>query len=501
MAFYRGETLAARLESQPGHRLPATEAAAIAGQLASALAAAHAAGVVHRDLKPDNVMILPDGRVKLLDFGLAKWVDSPTVTEKGFAVGTAAYMAPEQFHGEESGTASDLWALGAVLYEMLAGERPFGGEKKGMVHAILHEDPPALRGLRPDVPEALEAIATRSLAKKPEERYPDAASVLAELAAAGLWSSGSSGSAPFATRRRGRSRWPGLAVAVFLLAAVGTAAFFLLRKPKPLVYVAVLKPEVSGSLLADDAAQVRSNLQVALVRAVAALEGLAALDTGQVNAVQGTPTQIAHAMAAGEVVASQADCAGDLCQVSLRRLDGQDGRVLWSDTLRVPSLRSPPLRQRHGCLATAGLSRTGPAGAAAGGSRSTSRTIGPSWRCANSSPTLRPTTASSPGSASCGNGLRAFSTPSCSKPRWPGGCTSTVVSSATWTAALPSPSKPTSWPRPTPGRSRLSFLSTSMPDASKRQRKPWRSWKRPIPPAAFFAADSSLSDAATPKRR
>ncbi|HYH45903.1 MAG TPA: serine/threonine-protein kinase, partial [Thermoanaerobaculia bacterium] len=96
LAYYDGTTLAQLLA---GGRLAALEAAAIAGQLASALAAAHAAGIVHRDLKPENVMVLPDGRVKLLDFGLARWVDSGGVTEEGTLVGTAAYMAPEQLKG------------------------------------------------------------------------------------------------------------------------------------------------------------------------------------------------------------------------------------------------------------------------------------------------------------------------------------------------------------------------------------------------------------------
>jgi tetratricopeptide (TPR) repeat protein/predicted Ser/Thr protein kinase len=337
MAYYDGETLAARLAREPEGRLAAPVAASLAGHLASALAAAHAAGVVHRDLKPENVMITRDGRVKLLDFGLAKWAESSTLTEQGVVVGTAAYMAPEQLRGKESGTAGDLWALGVVLYQMLAGERPFGGERKGMVHAILFEDPPALRDLRPDVPEALERIAARCLAKEPGERYPDAAAILAELTAAGLWDSGSSGAtvaAPvFRTRRR---LWLQLAAAALLLLAAGAVAYFLTRPPKLPVYVAVLKPEVSGTLLPDDAAQVRLNLQAALLRTVAALDGLAALDTAQVNPVRGTPAEIARAVAAGEVVASQADCAGDLCQVSLRRLDGRDGRVLWSSPLRLP---------------------------------------------------------------------------------------------------------------------------------------------------------------------
>jgi serine/threonine-protein kinase len=136
-------------------------------------------------------MVLFDGRVKLLDFGLARRLDAQALTEEGLAVGTAAYMAPEQLAGERSGTAADLWALGVVLYEMLAGHRPFGGERQGLVHAILHEEPPPLREARPDAPAALERIVSHSLVKKPEDRWPAAADVLSELQTAGLWSSGS----------------------------------------------------------------------------------------------------------------------------------------------------------------------------------------------------------------------------------------------------------------------------------------------------------------------
>src|SRR4030095_7697860 len=115
-----------------------------------------------------------------------KWAEAPSVTERGVVVGTAAYMAPEQLRGSESGPAGDLWALGVVLYQMLTGQRPFGGERRGMMHAILFEDPPPLRELRPDVPEALERIVSRCLVKEPQGRYADADAILAELAAAGL---------------------------------------------------------------------------------------------------------------------------------------------------------------------------------------------------------------------------------------------------------------------------------------------------------------------------
>lgn len=339
MAFYDGEALAARLNGRPGHRLPAGEAVAIAGQLASALAAAHAVGVVHRDLKPDNVMILRDGRVKLLDFGLAKWVESPTVTEKEFAVGTAAYMAPEQFRGE-SGPAADLWALGAVLYEMLAGQRPFGGERKGMVHAILHEDPAPLREIRPDVPPALERIAVRCLAKEPSGRFGSAVEILSELEAAGLWHAGGSGSAASLEMPIRRPAWrPWAWAAVLSVAAVIVimAAVLWARRPTPTLYVAVLQPEVTGAVTDEDRLQIQANLQAALLRTLASLDGLAALDSSQVLAVRGTPAAVARALAAGEVVASRAACAGDYCQVDLRRLGGSDGRVLWSDAMRLPS--------------------------------------------------------------------------------------------------------------------------------------------------------------------
>lgn len=341
MAFYKGTTLAQLLDGQPDRRLSVATAASIAGQLASALAAAHAAGIVHRDLKPENIMVLPDGRVKLLDFGLARRLDAQTLTEEGMAVGTAAYMAPEQLQGQRTDTSADLWALGVVLYEMLTGRKPFGGERAGMVHSILHEEPPPLREDRPDAPPVLEGIVSHCLVKKPGDRRP-AADVVTELQAAGLWSSGSD-TVTLPRRRTLRALqtlrpwW--IAAAAIVLVAVALAVFLLTRKPAPTVYVAVLKPEIAGSYSPEEQARVAANIQAALLRTIAALDGLAALNPSAVNRVKGSPVEVARAMAAGEVVSSRADCAGDLCQVSLQRLDGRDGRVLGSEALPVPSSR------------------------------------------------------------------------------------------------------------------------------------------------------------------
>lgn len=333
MAFYDGETLAARLERSGS--LPVAEAVAVTAQLASALAAAHEAGVVHRDLKPSNIQITRSERVKLLDFGLARHSEDPALTEGNVAVGTAAYISPERLRGEPGGPAADLWALGLILYEMLTGRRPFGGERHGMLHSILYEEPPPLRDLRPETLPVLERIVSRCLAKAPQERYSGAGEIVDELRAAGLWESGSTAVIP-APRRRAWSRRARVAAAVLTLAAGAAVLLPRMGKPEPPVYVAVLKPVISGTLSPADRAQVEANLQAALLRTVASLEGLAALDSAQVNAVQGPPREVARATAAGEVVAAQADCAGDMCQVSLRRLAGTDGHVLWSETLRLP---------------------------------------------------------------------------------------------------------------------------------------------------------------------
>jgi serine/threonine-protein kinase len=328
MALYEGETLAERLARQPGRRLPAPETAALINQLACGLQAAHAAGLVHRDVKPDNVMILPDGRVKLIDFGLARRLEWPRLTAHGNVVGTLDYMAPEQLDPEKvAEPMADLWALGVVLYVMLAGRHPFGGEGLGKAKAILNEKHFPLREACPEVPAALERIVEGCLVKEPEKRWPSAGKLLAEIERSGLLGSGPRPRPP------AWQLWMLGAAAAILLVAIVVILYLLLRKPAPPVYVVVLKPVVTGALQPDDRARVAANMQGSLSRAVAELDGLAALDNDQVNKLTGDPKSIAFAMGAGEVITSRADCAGDLCKVSLKRLSGKDERVLWEEAL------------------------------------------------------------------------------------------------------------------------------------------------------------------------
>ncbi|ATO13239.1 DEAD/DEAH box helicase [Micromonospora sp. WMMA2032] len=179
MEFLDGETLRDLVSEQP--QLPIPWVAAIGAQIADALAAAHTTGVIHRDLKPSNVMLLQGGLVKVLDFGMGRIVDADEaerLTSTGVTVGTARYMAPEQFRASSVTQAADLYALGCVLFELLTGVPPF---HSGSAHEVgqkhLEEPPPPVRVLRSDVPRNLERLVERLLAKDPAERPDDAVAV------------------------------------------------------------------------------------------------------------------------------------------------------------------------------------------------------------------------------------------------------------------------------------------------------------------------------------
>jgi tetratricopeptide (TPR) repeat protein len=178
MAYYEGQTLKQRLESGPP---PIGEALEIATEVAEGLAKAHAQGVVHRDIKPGNLVVSDDG-VKILDFGLAKFADALQLTIPGSTIGTSGYMSPEQARGEEADARSDVWALGVVMYEMLTGEVPFkGAYPEAIFYAIKTEPVPPLRKQGRDIPETLETIVMRALEKDPDKRYQTARELARDL--------------------------------------------------------------------------------------------------------------------------------------------------------------------------------------------------------------------------------------------------------------------------------------------------------------------------------
>jgi eukaryotic-like serine/threonine-protein kinase len=181
------------LRKYMGQRLTLSQVLDVATQIASALVAAHAAGIVHRDIKPDNIMIRADGLVKVLDFGLAKLtevqessanLEATTVvnTEPGAVLGTVTYMSPEQAAGREVDARSDIWSLGVVLYEMLTSRTPFEGPSKShVIVAISDQEPRPITHFAPDVPQSLEWIIAEALTKDPEERCQTAKEMLGKL--------------------------------------------------------------------------------------------------------------------------------------------------------------------------------------------------------------------------------------------------------------------------------------------------------------------------------
>ena len=230
--FVEGETLRARLDGGP---LAARRAVSYALQIARGIAAAHARGIVHRDLKPENVMITRDDHVKILDFGLAKPVETTAMdktlatgvaTAAGIVLGTFGYMAPEQVRGLEVDHRADMFAFGAVLYEMLSGQRAFKGETAAdTLSAILSKDPPELDSARLAISPGLDRIVRRCLEKSPDLRFQsanDLAFALETLTSAAT----SSSQAPIATVAASRSRatWLPWAVAGLAIAAAAAIA-------------------------------------------------------------------------------------------------------------------------------------------------------------------------------------------------------------------------------------------------------------------------------------
>ena len=195
MEFVRGTPLTARVKRGA---LPETEVVRVAGEVAEALAAAHGRGVVHRDLKPENIMLGDRGEVKVLDFGLALFLESSSngvtrsqnLTEEGHMVGTLPYMAPEVLRGLKAEARSDLYSLGVLTFEMATGRRPFpDDEPHELLYTILHQTPPRPRIVNGRISPSLEEIILRLLAKGPSERFASAADLLQALRALGMQSS------------------------------------------------------------------------------------------------------------------------------------------------------------------------------------------------------------------------------------------------------------------------------------------------------------------------
>lgn len=356
LEYVEGRTLRALIaEGTP----PIGLAVRLVREISEGLAAAHAAGLVHRDLKAENVVVTREGQAKILDFGIATILESDPLTAQGVVVGTAHAMSPEQARGGEVDARSDLFSLGILLYELLTGNSPFRGSNSlDELQRVISHVPPPVCGLRPEVPRALSELVDRLLAKRREDRPRSAGEVARTLAilappqqtllnAPALWTGSTvidlppgivrtSGLRTFSASMRNR-RLPILLVALLLVVLALSSRWvvqgFLQQRGSPVpLRIAVLAPKTGGG---GESGLTESGLLTATLSTLASLEGLAPLDPDQVGSAA-NPVEAARTAAAGEVIALGLARQGKGARASLRRI-GSDGRVLWTASFPVPA--------------------------------------------------------------------------------------------------------------------------------------------------------------------
>ncbi len=349
--FVDGETLR-QILNQRG-RVPLNEALGIAVQVAAALAAAHKAGIVHRDIKPENVMVRPDGYVKLLDFGIAKLTERPgessdtdqvtrtlLQTRDGAIVGTVPYMSPEQARGAAVDARSDIWSLGCLFYEMLAGRSPFAGPTTSdVLVGILDKEPAPLTAPPHNIPAECDWIITKALRKNLAERYQTTEDLLADIRRLkeklALESHQARALPPPPRPSRPSSRVGAAVLAALLMAGAIGAAWYWRPRPAPSstatarsLAVLPLKSLDAGDNylglgIADAVIRRTSQTGGMIVRPTSAIQRYAAEDLPSLTAARQLSTDV--------VLEGSVQRAGDRLRVSVNLLRVSDGASLWAE--------------------------------------------------------------------------------------------------------------------------------------------------------------------------
>ncbi|MDH3251952.1 MAG: serine/threonine-protein kinase, partial [Ignavibacteria bacterium] len=351
MEYVEGMTLREKIEASP---LKLSDAFAYAVHIGEALHEAHSKGIVHRDVKAENIMVTPKNQVKVMDFGLAKLKGSLRLTKESSTVGTLAYMAPEQIQGGEVDARSDIFSFGVVLFEMVTVRTPFRGEHDAaMMYSILNEEPESIRQHRPEAPADLDRIVLRSLEKDPDDRYQHVDDMVSELkllqkksgrvtrpssvdisTAAPLSPATNPDTIKGLMQRGSRTRWPVIGgIAVVVLVAAGVVFSLLTSRSDERITSMAVLPFTNGST-DPNAEYLSDGFTESLINSLSKLPGIKMMSRSSVFRYKGkeiSPQTVAHELGVGAVLTGRIIERGNELAISVELISGKDNSHIWGE--------------------------------------------------------------------------------------------------------------------------------------------------------------------------